>query len=323
MNTKRLKFEFGDIIKQIRTKAQVAECLYLKKTECSEKIIKSHSIQNNRILNRISENGKVFQIKAEEAIFTSDMSSIGRKTATTFTGFCNKHDNLIFKCIEEKNYEPGDKEQEFLFAYRAFAREYIIKKTAKNYYKELIKCVGYSPHLNGVLDWTEFSIRELNKIKNYFYQSLINKKFDEIETKTVKLDKEYPIAVSSIFAPEYDFNSKIINDLSNKRVPLKDLFFTIFPEENKTYVLFSFFKKESESFDYLDTQVLSKKDNEIIKKLNLLISCHCENFVYSPNRWKRISSKEKNKFINSFLDAVPRTLEPEELMKEPEFNLFF
>ena len=48
------------IYKQLRKSAQFKECLYPDHSRCSEKIIKAHSIQNNTILSKISDNGKVY-----------------------------------------------------------------------------------------------------------------------------------------------------------------------------------------------------------------------------------------------------------------------
>ena len=42
------------------------------------------------------------------------MQRIGRKRATTFTGFCGKHDTNIFIPIERENYQIGDKNKSFI-----------------------------------------------------------------------------------------------------------------------------------------------------------------------------------------------------------------
>lgn len=40
--------------KSLSRDARIKQCLHSRKEECSEKIIKAHAIQNNRILNKIS-----------------------------------------------------------------------------------------------------------------------------------------------------------------------------------------------------------------------------------------------------------------------------
>ena len=43
----------------LKNEAHIKQCLHPNKDECDEKIIKAHAIQNNRILNKISENGVI------------------------------------------------------------------------------------------------------------------------------------------------------------------------------------------------------------------------------------------------------------------------
>ena len=112
-------------VRELMNKSRPSKCLHPKREECSEKIIKAHSIQNNRILNFISENGKVISMRDK-------FSPIGRGVATTFSGFCSKHDNQLFVDIEDIPYLTGNMKQNFLFSYRALCYEMIAKETAKN-----------------------------------------------------------------------------------------------------------------------------------------------------------------------------------------------
>ena len=43
----------------IKNEARIKRCLHPKQDECQGKIIKAHAIQNNRILNKLAENGMV------------------------------------------------------------------------------------------------------------------------------------------------------------------------------------------------------------------------------------------------------------------------
>ena len=320
-NTKIL---FSKFLTGFKKGTNVHECLCPRKIECSDRIIKAHSIQNNRILKKISEKGKVIQIKFEDAIFTKDCSQVGRKTATTFSGFCNFHDSSIFRSIEIKDYLPRDKEQEFLFAYRALARELNIKKTAAKIYQKGISIFGAHSYFSGLLEWTKFSIKELTKLNYFFHQGLLNKDFGKIQTKLIVLDKEYSIAVSSIFAIEYDFHGNKINDLGDKKQRLKNLFLTIFPQNGKTYILLSHLTEDSLTYNFLEEQLLSLEQIEIIKRINLLIANYCENFVLSPTKWRGLPKEEKEKFIEMFMNStdLTRLKTPDNLRQEPKFNLF-
>ena len=46
--------------KAARKSSRIKQCLYPDHSECSEKIIGAHSIQNNKILKKISDNGEIY-----------------------------------------------------------------------------------------------------------------------------------------------------------------------------------------------------------------------------------------------------------------------
>jgi len=80
------------------------------------------------------QDGLVIQLQPidNDGEFAIDIEKIGRKVATISTNFCGFHDTKLFLPIESRDYRKNNKEQEFLFAYRAFAREYHAKREVKN-----------------------------------------------------------------------------------------------------------------------------------------------------------------------------------------------
>ena len=70
-------------------------------------------------------------------IFFQDSKKEGRKIATTFFGFCDYHDTVIFRDVEDINFQKTDK-QIFLFTYWTFAWHYHKKIEELNYF-ELLK----------------------------------------------------------------------------------------------------------------------------------------------------------------------------------------
>lgn len=124
---------------------------------CSKKIINAHSIQNKRILERISYKGHVKVLEmtndSEDAFF--DLTLRGKKKACVFNGFCEYHDNKLFKTIDDNDYIIDNEIQEFAFAYRAFAREYYIKKTNQKAFNSMLQIVNLG-------DLTE--VQKINKI---------------------------------------------------------------------------------------------------------------------------------------------------------------
>ena len=68
-----------DNYKLIRKESRIKQCLHPNNEECSEKIIGAHSIQNNKILKRISSNGMVFMPCPKPDNPFAPMTSYGEK----------------------------------------------------------------------------------------------------------------------------------------------------------------------------------------------------------------------------------------------------
>lgn len=94
--------------------------LHPNKDECTDKIVKAHAIQNNRILTKIAENGWIKTLNVTSNLIFQSSQEQGRKIATTFTGFCSYHDKKVFQAIEDQPFIATAK-QIFLFTYRTMA----------------------------------------------------------------------------------------------------------------------------------------------------------------------------------------------------------
>ncbi len=317
--------EFKKGFNRLRNENMYSECIH-KDQNCSDRIIKAHSIQNNRILNKLSKNGEVLQFSldsiSEFGIF--NLKKIGRKKATTFTGFCGYHDKEIFKPIEDKDYIPGDVEQEFIFAYRTIAKEYHAKKTTLNIYTKLLHMAKndietmkkYFPNVNNesiqvlkltaedFIEGSGMSLKDLDKYNTAMKINLSRKRYNKVETKVIEFDEEYSLAVSSTFYMTNDLEGNIINDLSNFKATMIPTMLTVIPQNSKTYVLISYFSKDRERFKFIDNQILNKsKDEQKIIISNLIIE-YCENFVFSPDKWETMDEDEQRKIVAGFNDLT-------------------
>ncbi|PED91601.1 hypothetical protein COL64_06715 [Bacillus toyonensis] len=333
-----------DNIKKIYNDGFLKECFH-RDENCFKKIIKAHSIQNNRILNKISENGEVLMFGDDDEKswdFKFSMQRVGRRKATTFTGFCGKHDTEIFKKIERKNYEIGNKEQDFLFAYRALAKEYHSKITVGNMYREMSKYLkneeyekltGFFKDEKPTLEHIDFMASMLKNLLVYhedaeerleIYKKRMNSfldsaKFDEIITEVIELDEEYHIAVSSTTFIERDLEGKTINEIANLDATLAPLFITAFPQEGKTYILLSYFERNKKRYKFIGEQILAKNNKMQKIIISNLIVAYLENWAVSPIKWNKLSSKMKAK-INKYYTT---TMEEDKLLLyDKNMNLF-
>jgi hypothetical protein len=72
------------------------------------KVISAHSIQRSSVLERIvdsSNHALSFYPSSLDTAGRLKIQPVGWRKASTFTGFCAKHDNLVFQPLERKSSE--------------------------------------------------------------------------------------------------------------------------------------------------------------------------------------------------------------------------
>lgn len=260
--------------------ASYANCT--KDNEGKIKISSAHSIQKNKILRNISENHKVKSFKLNS---TEDDMTFPIKFASTFFGFCDKHDK-IFDPIEKQNYS-GTSEQNFLFAYRAFVHSSHIK-------------LVFNEFLDSGLQGKSDIIAE----KKIMDDIILHKNYRKMITDLLILDYAYPIVVSSSSDLDYDYNGQSI---LHSDARMERFYLSVFPQNKKTYILFSYLDDDSRLYGEIVHQIKTRK--KIESDISVLISGHCENSFFKPSYYRQhIERQEEN--INKLLgltqfDFVP------------------
>lgn len=308
----------------IRKESKIKECFYFDHTKCSDTIIKAHSIQKNKILNRISENGMVVAFDSSRLPFI-DIKELGKSKASVFTGFCGYHDNELFKEIENKSYENTPL-QNFLYAYRAFAKETHAKKEVKKLIDDFSQIYNFkspvkseisrqlSANLNTALTMDK------DFINDEFKYGFIQNDYSKLLTKTITLDYAVNFTVATAITPIYDIIGKKINDLKNIKKPLNFLFINIFPEEDKTYLLFSWFRYSNSVYRKWFYQFLNLTEQQRTNFLNRFIPLQAENFYISPRLWNIWNENEKQIFRDNF--AFPIMRDKVDYKQKTLYNLF-
>jgi hypothetical protein len=115
---------------------------------CDEVAINSHLIQQNGLLNNITYDGHLVELKVIDANRWDDkklpfeFGNVGIKQALSYKVFCNKHDTEIFKPIEDNNKNFESYEAFLLFSYRAVGAE-IRKKSILNNFRGCLMRARY------------------------------------------------------------------------------------------------------------------------------------------------------------------------------------
>lgn len=338
---KLLKRDFFKNMNLIKNKGNWSGCFHGGEN-CGGIIIKAHTIQLNGILDKLAEKGRVYMFRPNsESNMYSNLKLIGKGQATTFRGFCKKHDQEIFENIDKSDYELENKEQEFLFVYRALAKAYHSKKTTYQMNKNLVKNYNqFDPsQLKGVRDFlnptqqvqlknfnldlaqalmlgSERILKPLEKFREVMNSNLSDKNFNEIETLTLTFDEEFHLATSDLIIMEKDLLGKTINNGSN----LFPLFLTIFPQNGKTFVLLSCFEQDKDHYKELYKKLSSTTVMEQKEILSNILITYTFNLVLSPRVWEKFDLNKKHEISELYQDCTES--KGPSLIKKSDFNLF-
>lgn len=305
-------------MQNINSEARMKRCLHPDQNQCSGKIVKAHAIQNNRILNKIAENGMVVTLDGTSHYMFQTSDTKGRGVATTFTGFCSYHDKTLFQDIEDKEF-TGSKKQLFLLTYRTMAWHYHKKQEQTNatciHFEKMFK-QGYdltkSDDFIEYLTGLKLGLEDNEKEKQLFDDALLNDQYDVISSWIWELPYEISSAVSMMTEIEYDIYGKQINNLG-KDIDVKNIYLNIFPAHGKSFCIWTWLNTYDSSYKAFTEQFskLDIKDRENYFNNNL--PRWTDSIVISPRLWNKWGSGIQEGLIaHANFDILYRQLEKED-----------
>ena len=143
--------EIWEVSKLVRQELDPKTCLAPSawRSKCSGKIVRAHTVPKSGSLQKIVRMGHVYSFDTSIESIERNRGSIvpkllGINKASTFAGFCSRHDDAIFSPLEKQEFN-GTPEQCFLLGYRALALELYKKRAAINLFSSFLNEVdkGY------------------------------------------------------------------------------------------------------------------------------------------------------------------------------------
>lgn len=282
------------------------------KSECTN-IIKAHTVSKSSGLTDIADDtNHVLGLKQNLANYRKNkgkprFEEIGINKASTFRGFCAKHDKQLFSCFEDKPF-VGTQEQCIALTYRAVAKEIYAKENALEV-AGFIKNMDRGRHLIFQINiqeqnffyqlGLEAAINDLYTIKNDVGFELLNKGSRSYNFLIIESSSPIPVVVSSAINPTQNFNGKPIQDLSNLKIKPEYLVFNAFSSNGKGFVVFSWLKK-AKIIDEFIQSLLSINNSEMYSHLVSFFFSSAENSFISPDWWRGLSNIQRNKIEELF-----------------------
>jgi hypothetical protein len=265
-------------------------CLYYANSDCDE-MIEAHSIQRSGVLSLIAEDGEVFvpsssysDLKRNKGRLVFRRSAI--RVVSTFRGFCKRHDNAIFRPIDDKPLVPTS-EQALLYAYRSLGREITAKRNAlQNYEAQLenSRLTGATRKLiSAMAQGSGHGLKNLMRQKQILDASHREGTFDDDIRYVVFCARTQPTIVFSggIFPQTGFYREKIQNIMESD---LDQIFFSFAPMEVGWAFLFTWHKSSDSSCEaFLGSLAYAHRASERIEDLLFgMILGGCENLAIAP-----------------------------------------
>ena len=278
--------------------------------DCEEEPIRSHSQQCEGALRRIARNGKVYGVQSELRAYTkrvyTDISDanpkielVGINEASTFYGFCNRHDTELFKAIECGRTLERDSSEQLLALYRR-AFSYMIYCVCK-------EAFVWGTHADNsgnqyVEEMFLLSQPKFINLMNGFWPRLWRPNaFSCLDWEWRVIQSE--VGVSSVsFFPILPFTEmaefyRNHVDLKTMRMncPFPFVTFSLIPEDGRTHAIMIWDRLVSPMMGKLKRRMRAKDPRLLAESINEFVFVRNGDFFVSPNVWERLPEREKEK----------------------------
>lgn len=290
--------ELFNIYKEAESLPKLKTCLYPEKEHCKGKIKRSHTIQNNKILINVSDNGNLIALNGKSAIGFQESLKQGRGIASTFWGFCDYHDTVVFEPIENHDYDKS-LVQTFLYTYRTFSWHYYLKESQLNKNNYIQNKTNINSKNNNYFLGTILGSYDNKKIKEKFDFAILNKKYDIIKYYVWEIPFKVNFCCCGMIQLFEDLLGNNINnysDILDINKPMKNLFINIFPEKNKSYCIFSWLTEDREYENFVNQFSKLTLKNKM-NYMNNMLPKETDKIFINPKLWDKWGKDIQQSFI--------------------------
>ena len=317
--------DYWKVSKEFKDEFSVQKCCAPDSfhNECSKKIVKAHTVPKSSSLKAIARNGHVYglaisleNIRRHDGKLIPELIGINR--ASTFSGFCNIHDDAIFAPIEKQEFSDLP-EHCFLLAYRAFTRECYTKNAMANL-SQLRKSLDKGKPIERQMDIQTIAflmdigvitaVKDNEHHKNIFDSYLENNDYSSVRALVLELDAAPPVMMSGAVNPDFDFNGNRIQDLMELEEIPDIISLTSFFDGSKGRIVFSWLENSHQSCKMLLESFLNKPEHELAKYVVQYMFNNFENVFVAPEWWEELKDVTKDEIVDLMFDNVSPDNEP-------------
>lgn len=280
--------------------------------------IQSHTIQRRGGLASIAENGHVYSTKKafqeiEKRQGQIDMAKIGVAKASTFPGFCSRHDTELFRPVEQAD-SILDAWNGFLLSFRAVTYELATKGAQLRSYIAMRDFIDYGQPFNqqaaiqNLLHHQQLGIQQgledVSGLKAMYDSAFLKQDLSGFSFYGIKFDQALPFAAAGAFMPEFDFSGKQLQRLGTGRTA-NQIALNITRLGNATCVGFGWFGGPNCAAAQLVQSFKALPDTDKSNAVLILSMEHLENFFCTPSWWEGLSPQVSARLHEKIAGGLP------------------
>lgn len=306
---------FSEVAEDQRRTKQ-ARCLHPKAPdECEGKIIKAHTIQRSGGLTRIARDGHVYGGKADLGVLKKSdgvipFALIGINEASTFTGFCSRHDTELFRPIETEPF-TASQEQLLLYGYRPICRELYTKlqlqrgEEKRSTYDRglpLHQQIQYQFLDSAVVNSTTLAVRDQKEHKREYDRLLLKRDYQSVNGLVIEFDTTPAVLVSAAYFPDFDFRGAALQDFATMK-KLDVVSYSVVPSDSGGMAVFSWVGNQPAAEKFVES-LLELSDEETPDALLRFTFEYFENTFIEPSWWESLDVRYRNALTQRLNDAA-------------------
>ena len=148
--------------------------------------------------------------------------------------------------------------------------------------------------------------------------------YDVLDSIIWKINKWCNFACSGFWVLTKDIKNNQIQNIEDENIKLKHVFLSIFPENDKTYIILSWTKQNNNIFREYKKQLEALTEQERKNYINNIIPLEIENVVVNPDSWERLERGIKDLFALAYNGAFIGfdKLMYENILQNPGYDFF-
>ena len=288
--------------------------------ECASSFSKAHTVPRVS-LKRIATDGHVLSfvpnahnLQRHGPKFPPQRLGVNR--ASTFTGFCSRHDNAIFSPLEKTSF-VATPEQCFLLAYRALARELHIKQATLDYWDARLRrqpALDRAPPfarftIDAFLEGSRKGVADLVSHKSDYDRILCEGDYRDLRAHVIELSRPPSVMCSGAIFPEHTFDGEKLIDIHIHPHRLSLLSLSSFADTTAGFVVLAWVDDGTDYCDRLARSLKRRTSGPLTASLVRFFFECCENVHLQPSWWQELSASVQDKLaarMDGSSEFVPR-----------------